>query len=118
MQGPQDLERILAQREYAKAVARAKVRTVAEAIDSEGQVTVWVKAAGTYQRLWPVDAAELIARGAALLKGQEPEPQPEPRPGTEPDSEPEPEPQPDPAAKSAKPARKGKTPPAAEAPRV
>lgn len=72
IQDPNELEKVLFQRGQAKARAQAQHRHIHQAIDRDGQVTVWVVATGKTCRLWPVDAAELLARGLASL--QEPEP--------------------------------------------
>jgi hypothetical protein len=79
IEGPNDLERVLARRARDKAAAQARLSPIQQAIDADGQVTVWHLTTGERHRLWPVDAAELLERGVATLQAPEP-PEPAPAP--------------------------------------
>ena len=83
IEDPNEIERVLVRRAKQKAILQARRRHIAQAIDQEGQVTVYELATQRYHRVWPVDAAELIARGTAVLKGSEPQPDPAPIPASE-----------------------------------
>jgi hypothetical protein len=68
IQDPNELEKVLLQRAQAKARAQAQYRHIHQAIDSDGQVKVWELASGRSYRLWPVDAAAVLARGLVSLQ--------------------------------------------------
>ncbi len=72
IEGPHELDSVLTRRAHEKAVAQQRRRAIYEAIDGDGQVTVFDLATQRPVRLWPVDAAELILSGTAVLPGSEP----------------------------------------------
>ncbi len=72
IEDPNEIERVLTRRARDKAALQAKRRFIAAAVDRDGQVTVYDRTTHQYRRLWPVDAAEAIGRGLAVLKGAEP----------------------------------------------
>ena len=74
---PKEFERVMKEREARKKLAQAAAKPIRQAVDSEGKVKVYRPATKQWARLWPVDAAEQIRMGVAVLQPEPPAERPE-----------------------------------------